>query len=62
MENERQPQDSDDMSRDRDMLAQPAGHGSSPGPGHEATDPDKAQQPGPTPGEEHLTPVGDDEG
>ncbi len=42
------------------MLADPAGHGSSPDPGgHEATDARKAQEPQPTPGEEHLAPVDD---
>jgi hypothetical protein len=42
----------DDMDRDREMLRDPEGHGSSPGP--EETDPDKAQEPYPTPGDEHL--------
>jgi hypothetical protein len=56
----RQGQDSEDMRRDREMLADPAGHGSSPDPGgHEATDARKAQEPQPTPGEEHLAPVDD---
>jgi hypothetical protein len=47
-----------DMERDREMLRNPKGHGSSPGP--EGTDPDKAQQPVPTPGDEHLGEGGDD--
>jgi hypothetical protein len=42
----------DDMARDREMLRDPRGHGSSPGP--EGTDPAKTQQPFPTPGDEHL--------